>query len=82
MLTRGPQNENFFHFLLFGNTFQKFVCLIPSNTTVQKRSFVPIVNLSYLDPAATAALRKELVLEAAAFENIEVGWSHKKPEDQ
>ena len=62
--------------------FQKFVCLIPSNTTVQKRSFVPIVNLSYLDPAATAALRKELVLEAAALENIEVGWSHKKPEDQ
>ena len=40
------------------------------------------MNLSYLDPAATAALRKELVLEAAAFENIEVGWSHKKPEDQ
>ena len=43
---------------------------------------MPLVNLSYLDPAATAALRKELVLEAAALENIEVGWSHKKPEDQ
>ena len=39
---------------------------------------MPIVNLSYLDPAASAALRKELVLEAAALENIEVGWSHKK----
>ena len=43
---------------------------------------MPIVNLSYLDPAASAALRKELVLEAAALENIEVGWSHKKTEDQ
>ena len=43
---------------------------------------MPIVNLSYLDLAASAALRKELVLEAAALENIEVGWSHKKTEDQ
>ena len=40
------------------------------------------MNLSYLEPAASAALRKELVLEAAALENIEVGWSHKKTEGQ